>query len=77
MKEETKTLGDKRAVSDKLPQGQKCAWTYSRYRATLRLNDKPFALVTPDGMGALTEEAEGVLLNALNGNSVPSASKTS
>lgn len=42
------------------------AWTYSRYRATLRKDGRFIAIVTPDGRNALSEDAEAELLHALN-----------
>ncbi len=44
----------------------KARWEYSRYRATLKRDGKFFALVTPDGNNALTEEDKETLLEALN-----------
>jgi len=46
-------------------------WTYSRYRASLRFNGKPFAIVTPDGQNALPQEQVDKLLRALNGTGKP------
>ena len=45
-------------------------WTYSTYRASLLLDGKPFAIVTPDGRKPLPEEAMTQLLAALNGPTV-------
>lgn len=42
-------------------------WTYNTYRATLILDGKPFAIVTPDGRGALGIAQQDTLLGALNG----------
>ncbi len=42
-------------------------WTYSRYRALLRLNGKAWATVSPDGKNALSKADAEVLLAALNG----------
>lgn len=41
-------------------------WSYSSYRASLKLDGKTFALVTPDGRNALKEEDAKTLLDALN-----------
>lgn len=41
-------------------------WTYSPYRATLRLDGKNFAIVSPDGRNALSKVDEQRLLRALN-----------
>ena len=41
-------------------------WEYSEYRATLRLNGKFFALITPDGRNAISKEDASKLINALN-----------
>jgi hypothetical protein len=41
-------------------------WEYSEYRATLRLNGKFFALITPDGRNAISKADASQLLNALN-----------
>lgn len=43
-------------------------WTYSKYRASLRRNGHPFAIVTPDGKNALNENDIEIILAALNGN---------
>ena len=40
-------------------------WEYNFFRASLRLNNKPFALVTPDGRGCLSPEQAKILLNDL------------
>lgn len=42
-------------------------WTYSRYRALLRLDGKPWAIASPDGKKALSPADVEVLLAALNG----------
>ena len=41
-------------------------WSYSFYRATLRLNGKAFAICSPDGNHALTLEDAEKLLKELN-----------
>jgi hypothetical protein len=41
-------------------------WEYSEYRATLRLNGKFFAFMTPDGGSALSAADAAKLLAALN-----------
>lgn len=41
-------------------------WTYSFYRATLKLNGKFFSLVTPDGRNALDENKAKQLLDTLS-----------
>ena len=41
-------------------------WSYSFYRATLRLNGKPFAICSPDGNHALTVEDAEKLIKGLN-----------
>lgn len=46
-------------------------WEYSHYRASLRRNGKPFAIVTPDGKNALNPFDAFLLLKALNGGSNP------
>lgn len=43
-------------------------WTYNAYRATLLRDGLRFAMVTPDGSNALSPEAAGELLVALNGS---------
>ena len=45
-------------------------WSYSFYRATLRKDGKPFAVVTPDGRNALSHGAAAELLAALNGDAL-------
>jgi hypothetical protein len=47
-------------------------WTYNFYRALLKKNDKPFAIVTPDGKNALSDEDAAELLAALNYRDNPS-----
>lgn len=47
----------------------RATWEYSHYRASLRRNGKPFAIVTPDGKNALNPFDAFVLLQALNGGS--------
>ena len=47
----------------------RATWEYSHYRASLRRNGKPFAIVTPDGKNALNPFDAFVLLKALNGGS--------
>lgn len=47
----------------------RATWEYSHYRASLRRNGKPFAIVTPDGKNALNPFDTFVLLKALNGGS--------
>jgi hypothetical protein len=41
-------------------------WEYNTYRASLRLNGKPFAILTPDGRNALDTKSITKLLNTLN-----------
>ena len=41
-------------------------WTYSRYRATLSKNGKFFAIVSPDGNNALSQEDMVELVKDLN-----------
>ena len=41
-------------------------WEYSEYRATLRLNGKFFALITPDGHNAISKDDTAKLLTYLN-----------
>lgn len=47
----------------------RATWEYSHYRAILRRNGKPFAIVTPDGKNALIPLDAFLLLKALNGGS--------
>lgn len=47
-------------------------WTYNRYRATLCLDGKPFAIITPDGQNAIDEIKINRLLNTLNAERPPS-----
>jgi len=42
-------------------------WTYSAYRANLKLDGKTFAIVTPNGKDALSDEDARTMLDALNG----------
>lgn len=41
-------------------------WHYSHYRASLYLDGKHFAIVTPDATRALTKKNATLLLEALN-----------
>lgn len=43
----------------------KKGWSYSRYRATLCLDGQPFAIVSPNGLDALSIEAEKTLMGLL------------
>lgn len=55
------SLDNKKRVSS-LPKDE---WVYSPYRAMLRRNGKPFAIVSPDGRNALSGESLEILLGAL------------
>lgn len=48
------------------PNGKVPRWTYSHFRASLYLDGKQFAIVTPDGNESLTKEDAETLLAALN-----------
>ena len=45
-------------------------WKYDEYRATLRLNDRFFALVTPNGHSTISKEDASKLLAVLNRSSL-------
>ena len=61
---------DRVLFPERYPQNNDSAdmWTYSKYRASLRRNGHPFAIVTPDGKNALNENDIEIILAALNGN---------
>ena len=46
--------------------GSEDKWTYNNYRASLRRNGQPFAIVSPDGSSALNDADQKILLDALN-----------
>lgn len=49
-------------------------WSYNRYRSTLCKEGKAFAIISPDGINALSSDAANELLADLNG--VPPAKLT-